>query len=442
MANNELRRILGRGFSAAVCIGLIIGLGILRTPGEIAATVNDPVLYMALWIGGGIFVLLSTVVVSELIALTPRSGGMYSLVARAFGQFPSFLGGWMDWVAGCAGLALKGVVLVEYLALLDPSIATIQKPLVLVITSVFAALQLFGTRLSAGVQQAASAGIGLIIVGLTVALSFAAVVKGAPGFGVAAENQLASSAITAYGLVVAAIVFTYDGWYAGSYFSGEVKSGGRGVAVGSLQGVVIVIVLYIALNFALVASVPLLALVGEDLALAKAMELSFGANASLFIVAAAVFILLSHHNLQYMMSARILHALSTDGFGSERAAMVADNGTPKGAVVLTWLLTCTLILIGSFEILLTMSVTLYVLMYVALVLGVFRLRRTEPDTVRPFVAWGFPYTGLVCAIGWSLIALFVAFTSLESTLYGSLLVLIAFPVFLLIKRARHLDQVK
>ena len=40
MASQELKRILGRGFSVAVCVGTIIGLGILRTPGEIAATVS------------------------------------------------------------------------------------------------------------------------------------------------------------------------------------------------------------------------------------------------------------------------------------------------------------------------------------------------------------------------------------------------------------------
>ena len=39
-------------------MGTIIGLGILRTPGEIARVVQDPWLYMALWTGGGAFALL------------------------------------------------------------------------------------------------------------------------------------------------------------------------------------------------------------------------------------------------------------------------------------------------------------------------------------------------------------------------------------------------
>lgn len=442
MANSQLKRILGRGFSAAACVGLIIGLGILRTPGEIAAAISDPVVYMALWIGGGFFVLLSTMLVAELAALTRRSGGVYTMVARAFGQFPSFVIGWLDWIAGSAGLALKGVVVVEYMAMLAPSISAYQKPLVIALTSVFALLQLFGTRLGAGIQQSASAIVGLCVAALTCALFYAAVVNGGPGPETAVISQNGPTGIAVYGLVLAAIVFTYDGWYAASYFGEEVKSGGRGVAVGSLQGVGFVILLYVALNLALVSSVPLSSLVGEELALAKAMSLLFGPNASMLIIGFAIFVLLAHHNLQYMMGARVLYALSTDGFGSEKATVVADNGTPKFALIASWLLTVMLIVVGSFEILLTLAVTMFVVIYLALVLGVFRLRKTEPGTERPFVAWGFPFTGIICVTGWLAIAIFVAATNLESTLYGGVLVAAAFPVFLIIRRVRHLESAR
>ena len=64
MAADTLQRLLGKGFSIAACVGLVIGLGILRTPGEIATTISEPLPYMALWIGCGFFVLLSLLVVA------------------------------------------------------------------------------------------------------------------------------------------------------------------------------------------------------------------------------------------------------------------------------------------------------------------------------------------------------------------------------------------
>jgi len=97
MAAQSLQRLLGKGFSIAACVGLVIGLGIMRTPGEIAIVLNDPFSYMALWIACGAFVLVSLLVVAELIAMTPRSGGIYALVAHAYGRYPGFLIGWTDW---------------------------------------------------------------------------------------------------------------------------------------------------------------------------------------------------------------------------------------------------------------------------------------------------------------------------------------------------------
>ena len=78
-------------------------------------------------------------------------------------------------------------------------------------------------------------------------------------------------------------------------------------------------------------------------------------------------------------------------------------------------------------------------MYVALIVGVFRLRRQEPEAERPFRAWGYPATGVLCGIGWLAIGVFVAYTNPESALSGLLLVLISLPVFYCLKRRRHLS---
>ena len=75
-------------------------------------------------------------------------------------------------------------------------------------------------------------------------------------------------------------------------------------------------------------------------------------------------------------------------------------------------------------------------MYVGLVIGVFRLRRQEPDAERPFRAWGFPVTGVICAVGWTAVAVFVAVTNPESAVYGVILTAISVPVYLFLRRRR------
>jgi APA family basic amino acid/polyamine antiporter len=391
---------------------------------------------MAMWVGVGCFVLLSLSVVAELIAMTPKSGGIYAMVARAYGPYPGSLIGWTDWIATCAALALKSVVLAEYVALLIPSTAAHLTLLAACITSVFAALQLAGTRSSAAVQHVASAGMGLIVVALAVALYFGAFLNGGVVDAPATEVFTGSPSVAAMGLTVAAVVFTYDGWYAASYFSGEVKSGGRAVAIGSLQGAVIIMLLYVLLNLALVVSVPLAALAGHKLALSGALDLVYGAGTGDIVLFAAVFILLSHQNLQYMIASRILYSLSADGLGSFHATGVSARGTPAPAVIFSWLAIVGLILIGTFEFLLNLVAILFMAMYVALIVGVFRLRRQEPVTERPFSAWGYPATVVACAVGWLAIGLFVTFTNPISAVYGLILVLVSAPIFLWLKARR------
>lgn len=438
MASQELKRVLGKGFSIAACAGLIIGLGILRTPGEIAQTVQDPLIYMSLWVGGGVMVLLSLLVAAELIALTPRSGGIYALIAHAYGRYPGFLIGWTDWVSNAASGALKAVVVVEYMALLNPALEPYTTSGALIVTSAFAALQLGGVRLGGGVLQAGAAIVGLLMLGLAVSLVYGGLVTTVPG----SPEPVAAGSFAAWGLVAAAVVYTYDGWLGVSYFGGEIRGGGRMAAIGSIRGLLLVIGIYLALNAALVFSVPLSELQGHDLALAGALEIVFGAGAGVWIIWTAIFILLAHQNIQYMVGTRILYALSIDGMGSEKAKQVSDTGTPVGALLFNWLLMCGLILAGGWEFLLSMATLLWMLMYVAIIAGVFRLRATEPETERTFRAWAFPASGVLCALFWMSLAILVAVTDHRSSLYGLGLVVVSLPAYLWLKRRRHLaDQI-
>jgi APA family basic amino acid/polyamine antiporter len=93
---------------------------------------------------------------------------------------------------------------------------------------------------------------------------------------------------------------------------------------------------------------------------------------------------------------------------------------------------------GQFEFLLNLVAILFMAMYVGLVVGVFRLRRQEPKAERPFRAWGFPATGVICTIGWTAVAVFVAATNPMSALSGVVLTLISAPVYLWLKRKRNL----
>jgi len=416
-------RALPSRFVLAVTVGGVIGLGILRGPGEIAEVVPEPSLYLALWLFGGLFVLLSTAVSAELLGMTPRSGGFYSLVRRAYGPYPGFVIGWLDWLSYAADLAIKAVVIMEFVAILFPETAAWRTALAIIVTTVFAAIQLRGIGLGALIQEFATALIGLIVVGLALVLFFVAPVTGATNL------MPVNSEISDWSLVIATIIFTYDGWLYASYFSGEIRGGAGATARSCIKGMIIVIALYMLLNVALVKSVGLAALAGSELALAHALELTISPAAGSVVVIAAILILLTHQNLEYMSGPRILQALAVDGFATQRARKVGKGGNPVFAIVVTWLLSVALIMVGEFEFLLLLSVFLFVPLYLALIVGVLILRKREPDAERPYRAWGHPYSTIVCLLGWTIITLYQAYAERETAWYAVAMVAVSWPVY-------------
>jgi APA family basic amino acid/polyamine antiporter len=432
VTQNHPRRKLSSGFTLAVTVGGIIGLGILRTPGEVASVVHDPLIFVSLWVLGGLFILLSTVVAAELVAMTPRSGGIYALVRRAYGPFPGFVIGWVDWLSMVSDIAFKAVVITEFATMLTPVMRQWQTPLAILTSTLFAVLQLRSIALGAKIQEIAAAVMALVVVGFSLALLFG---KTAANIN-ATSTPLVTTGIGAWSLVIAAVIYTYDGWIFPTYFSGEIKGGSGAVARASIKGVIIVILLYVFLASVLAWKVPLTSLSGIELALARALELVVSPLLSTVVLVVAIIMLLAHQNLLYLSTPRILQALAVDGLAVRRAGHISKGGNPIFAVLLSWGLSVGLILIGGFEFLLYLSVFFYVFLYALLIAGVIRLRSRQPDTDRPYRAWGHPWSTYACLLGWLILALFQTITEINTAIYAAIMMAIAWPVYVFLMRSK------
>jgi len=421
----------------AAIIGGTIGLGILRTPGEVAAVVPDPLMFVSLWVLGGLFVLLTAIVVSELIGMTPRSGGTYVLVRRAYGPFPGFVIGWVDWLSFIGDIALKAIVVTEFAAILIPAAGQWKTPLAILVSSVFAALQLRSVALGAKIQEIAAAVIAMIIVGFAVALVFAE-----STMSNATSVPHAANGLGAWSLVIAAIIYTYDGWSYPAYFGGEIKGGGGAVARACIKGTVIIILLYVFLVAALAWKVPLASLAGKEFALASALEMAVSPLARTVVLVVAIVMLLAHQNLLYMSTPRILQAMAVDGLAVKRAGEISKGGNPIFAVLLSWGLSVGLILIGGFNFLLHLTVFFYMFIYVVLIAGVIILRSRQPDADRPYRVWGHPWSTYICLFAWLLMGLYEAVAEVETAVYALIMVAISWPVYKYLVRSGSNNIIK
>jgi APA family basic amino acid/polyamine antiporter len=122
--------------------------------------------------------------------------------------------------------------------------------------------------------------------------------------------------------------------------------------------------------------------------------------------------------------------MSRDGLLTTKAAIVNDGGTPTMALLASTVVAVIFVVFGrTFERVITVLAFFFVANYTLSFLSVFVLRRREPDTPRPYRAWGYPWTTALALVG-SIAFLIGAIASDTTNSVIALGVLVAsYPVF-------------
>jgi APA family basic amino acid/polyamine antiporter len=424
--------ILGVGFGLAVTIGNAIGAGILRAPGDIAANLPVAWLYMTAWVAGGLYALLGALQLSELGAMIPRSGGQYGFSRYALGEYPGFIVGWSDWISTAGTTAAVAIVIGEFSVALFPGMSGRAAGIATAVVVVFAAAQWRGLRWGSGIQNVTSLMKALAFVGLAAA-AFAIGGAVPPDPARSPPGGLALAA--AFILSLQAIIYTYDGWSATIYFCEEVENPGRDIPRSMIGGVLAVIAIYLLVNLALLAVLPASRIAGEAFAAGTVAGVIFGAWGDPVFRTLTIISMLSAVNSNHLMASRVLFAMSRDGLVTRQLSAVNEGGTPTMALLASTVVAVIFVLFGrTFERVITVLAFFFVANYTLSFISVFVLRRREPDTPRPYRAWGYPWTtGL--ALAGSIAFLIGAIASDMANSVVALVALVAsYPVFLALRR--------
>jgi basic amino acid/polyamine antiporter, APA family len=403
----SLLQILGVGFGIAVAVGNTISAGIVRTPGEIAARLPNHWLFFGVWFGGAFYALMSAFQLAELGAAIPRSGGQYNFSRRAIGEFAGFIVGWSDWLSSAGTTGLVGIVIGEYMAHLFPAFDSYFKIKITAVSVIvlFALLQWKSLSMGSKVQNFTTVLKGLAFLVIVVAcftlgghVRQAAEATSGAAASVPLVIPAGAALITAILLGMQATIYTYDGWDGVIYFGDEVKNPGHLVPRAIFASLFSVVLIYLAVNSAVLYVLPMREIAGNNFSVGLAAERVFGSHGDFVFRSIMILALLSSINALHLMSARVIYAMSRDGLFFRAVSRVNKGGTPSLALLLSALVGVSFA-IFSFDRVIAMLAFFFVTNYLLSFVSMFVLRRREPALARPYRAWSYPWTTVLALLG-------------------------------------------
>ncbi|HUL33156.1 MAG TPA: APC family permease [Candidatus Eisenbacteria bacterium] len=397
----KLLQILGVGFGIAVAVGNSISVGIVRTPGDIAARLPNPWLFIAVWVGGALYALVSAFQLAELGTLIPSSGGQYNFSRRALGDYAGFIVGWSDWISTCGTTGAVAIVFGEYSAHL---FSVLNSGLRIKIVGVgviilFALLQWKSVSMGSKVQNFTTLLKGLVFFVMVIAcftMGRAAHAEAitAPSVAVPVGAALVTSLL----LGMQATIYTYDGWDGVIYFGDEIKNPGFLIPRAIFASLASLFIIYLLINAAVLYVLPMNQIAGNDFSLGLAAERVFGPYGDTIFRSIMVIALFSSINALHLMGARVVYAMSRDGLFFQRVASVNQGGTPVIALFLSALIGIVFA-VGKFERVIAMLAFFFVTNYMLSFISLFVLRVRDPQAERPYRAWGYPWTTALALLG-------------------------------------------
>jgi APA family basic amino acid/polyamine antiporter len=420
-------------FALAVGIGTTMGGGILYAPGKIAALLPNAWLYMSVWIFGAINALLGATVFAELGAMIPLSGGPYPIARRALGDYAGFFVGYVQWALDCAADAGLLLLVGEYAYVLIPALAGHAIAVAFATLIVLTILNWHGVREGGRIQVITTVAKTLALGAVVIAGFLSPALAPVPG-AINPPTPHGIGLMVAWILAMQGVIFAYDSYYVPIFFGEELRDPGREIPRAIFRGLAVVIPMFLLLNLAFLRVLPIARMANDSFVGGAAAQVLFGAHGDQIIRIIVIVSVLGTINACVLTTARVLMAMARDGLFAHQAAKINAGGTPTVALFVSTVVTAIFLLSGTFGAVLGVIAMLLAVNYMLMFISLIVLRRREPNTPRPYRAWGYPWTtGIAIIIGIAFIV-GVALADPRNGAIALVILLISYPLFRFTRR--------
>lgn len=457
----DFKRSLGLLDAVMLVSGSMIGSGIFIVAAGMARELGSAGWILVAWVVAGILTVLAALSYGELSGMMPKAGGQYVYIQRAFGRLPAFLYGWTVFTVIQTGvIAAVAVAFAKFTAVFFPSLGPENVLVDLNLFSINAA-QVFAIGSivlltwinTQGVKDGKIlqtlftlakiiALLALIGLGLWKGLGSEAMKSNFSDLWKAtrmtAKDGFDSSIplsglalLSALGVAMVGSLFSSDAWNNVTFIAGEIKNPQRNIPLSLFFGTLIVTVLYVLANTAYLALLPLYNIQNAiaDRVGTAAAEVIFG-DLAVYLMAGLIMIsTFGCNNGIILAGGRLFYAMAKDGLFFKKAGSLNSNSVPGFALWVQCIWASVLCLSGRYGDLLEYTTFASLLFYIVTILGLFVLRRREPNAERPYKAFGYPFLPALYIFAAGAFCINLLVSSPVFTLAGLLIVFLGWPVY-------------
>jgi basic amino acid/polyamine antiporter, APA family len=426
-ARPELTRVLGLWDCISVIVGIIIGSGIFFAPTAVANELNSIPWILFVWLVGGVAALCGALSYAALSVRWPHTGGMYVFLREAFGPLASFIFGWAELLvirpAGAAAIAVIFAQYVGYFVQLSQNGVKLVSVLAIVSVSL---INYVGVRFTSIVQNTLTA----LKVG-ALALFILSIFWHAPALhlsSVASPFETADpiSVLSALGVALVSVFWTYDGWNEITLVAGEVKNPERTLPKALIWSSILIMALYLLVNAALFQVMSVQEIRSSEHVITDAITKVFGSAGAVLVTGVVLISTFGSLNGSALTGPRLYFAMAVDGlFFSWAKRIHPIYKTPSTAILLQALMAIPLVLAWKFDELATYFIFVSLLFYNWVTIVVFKVR---------VPLWGYPVTPIVFLLVSTGILVNTLVRSPVQALVGVLAVLLGVPFYQIWKK--------
>ncbi|MCF6514732.1 amino acid permease [Lactobacillus sp. S2-2] len=433
MKNNseevQLNRSLGIWSALSLVVGTIIGGGVFVRQSAVLNATGSTTGALLAWLAGGILTLAAGLTIAEISSQIPETGGLYVYMEKIYNRLWGFLSGWMQIIVyGPAMIAALGAYLAILLGDFFHFSSSYNIPIAIFAIVIIGGLNFFPNKYGATFA---------VITTICKLVPVVAIIIAGVFFGDA--NGLTESVKTVhastgtFGVAVLSTLFAFDGWILIANLGGEIKNPQKILPKAMTFGILGVMVIYLLIAFSVLNSIGPNKLHELDTgAIPYIVTKSFGIFGGKILSIGIIISILGCMNGKIMTFPRIMYAMAEQKqlpFSKYLSHLSPKTRIPYFSIIVTLFISAIMIIFFDADRISELCIFTVYCFYVMAFVGVFLMRKRNPNKKRTFSVPLFPITPLVAIFG----SLFVIVSEIQSDLIGVLfslgIVAIGIPVF-------------